>query len=60
LILLFKEVVFITIEDLIGLNGDSREWRYLNKGTHKEIDPAERVVLANVQDVLDRLCKFSV
>jgi hypothetical protein len=26
---------------LLGINGDSREWRYLNKGTHEEADRAE-------------------
>jgi hypothetical protein len=25
----------------LGINGDCREWRYLNKGTHEENDQAE-------------------
>lgn len=36
-----KEAVLAPIETLLGLNGDSREWRYLNKGTHDENDRAE-------------------
>ena len=29
------------IETLLGISGNSREWRYLNKGTHEESDRAE-------------------
>ncbi|MTI64368.1 hypothetical protein [Methylophaga sp.] len=36
-----KEAVFIPIDTLLGFSGDSREWRYLNKGTHEENDRAE-------------------
>jgi len=36
-----KDVVLHPIESLLGINGDSREWRYLNKGTHEEADRAE-------------------
>lgn len=36
-----KDAVFAPIDALLGMNGDSREWRYLNKGTHEEIDRAE-------------------
>ena len=36
-----KDTVFAPIDVLLGLNGDSREWRYLNKGTHEESDRAE-------------------
>jgi len=36
-----KNSVFDPLETILGLNGDSREWRYLNKGTHEEIDRAE-------------------
>lgn len=36
-----KTVVLNPIESLLGLSGDSREWRYLNKGTHEESDQAE-------------------
>jgi DNA sulfur modification protein DndD len=33
--------VLAPIEQLLGINGDSLEWRYLNKGTHDEVDRAE-------------------
>ncbi|MCF7944845.1 MAG: chromosome segregation protein SMC [Spirochaetia bacterium] len=36
-----KSVVLTPIEILLGVSGDSREWRYLNKGTHEESDRAE-------------------
>lgn len=36
-----KTVIFFPIKALVGLSGDSREWRYLNKGTHEESDRAE-------------------
>lgn len=36
-----KNNVLVPIQSLLGLNGDSREWRYLNKGTHEEEDRAE-------------------
>ena len=36
-----KADVLSPIEKLLGKNGDSREWRYLNKGTHEEADRAE-------------------
>ena len=36
-----KDNVLSPIEQLLGINGDSREWRYLNKGTHEEVDRAE-------------------
>lgn len=36
-----KAAVLNPIESLLGLSGDSREWRYLNKGTHEETDRAE-------------------
>lgn len=36
-----KDTVFAPIDVLLGLNGDSREWRYLNKGTHEESDRSE-------------------
>jgi DNA sulfur modification protein DndD len=29
------------IESLLGVGNNSREWRYLNKGTHEEADRAE-------------------
>jgi hypothetical protein len=36
-----KQAVLSPIGALLGLSGDSREWRYLNKGTHEENDKAE-------------------
>jgi hypothetical protein len=36
-----KTYVLTPIESLLGVSGDSREWRYLNKGTHEETDRAE-------------------
>ncbi|OIR12520.1 DNA replication and repair protein RecF [mine drainage metagenome] len=36
-----KGAVFTLIDTLLGTNGDSREWRYLNKGTHEEADRSE-------------------
>jgi len=36
-----KTAVLNPIECLLGISGDSREWRYLNKGTHEEADRAE-------------------
>ena len=36
-----KDTVYKPLEALLGLNGESREWRYLNKGTHEEQDRAE-------------------
>ena len=36
-----KDNVLALIETLLGPSGDSREWRYLNKGTHEEADRSE-------------------
>lgn len=36
-----KQNILLPLTQLLGVNGDSREWRYLNKGTHEEIDRAE-------------------
>ena len=36
-----KDAVLNPIEALLGVCGDSREWVYLNKGTHEEADRAE-------------------
>lgn len=50
-----KQNVLEPIDTLLGLNGDSREWRYLNKGTHEEGDRAEfdrhtaEVVVSNLE-----------
>jgi energy-coupling factor transporter ATP-binding protein EcfA2 len=36
-----KSAIYDPINSLLGINGDCREWRYLNKGTHEENDRAE-------------------
>lgn len=36
-----KDKVLNPLNTLLGLDGNSREWRYLNKGTHEEEDRAE-------------------
>tara|TARA_R110002126_G_scaffold280944_1_gene428562 strand:+ start:179 stop:580 length:402 start_codon:yes stop_codon:yes gene_type:complete len=36
-----KNLIYEPINSLLGINGDCREWRYLNKGTHEETDRAE-------------------
>lgn len=36
-----KTSVLEIINTILGNDGSSREWRYLNKGTHEEIDRAE-------------------
>lgn len=49
-----KNNVLVPIQNLLGLNGDSREWRYLNKGTHEEEDRAEfdrQTVIAIVSSI---------
>jgi len=36
-----KDQVYGPIDQLLNRSGDSREWRYLNKGTHEENDRSE-------------------
>jgi len=36
-----KAAILNPIESLLGVSGESREWRYLNKGTHEETERAE-------------------
>jgi energy-coupling factor transporter ATP-binding protein EcfA2 len=36
-----KSRIYDPINNLLGINGESREWRYLNKGTHEENGRAE-------------------
>jgi energy-coupling factor transporter ATP-binding protein EcfA2 len=52
-----KEAVLKPIESLLGMNGDSREWRYLNKGTHEETDRMEfdRQTVDDIVKALDQL-----
>lgn len=57
-----KENILVPLEQLLGLNGDSREWRYLNKGVHEESDRAEfdrhtvGVIVSNLEQ-LDQALK---
>ena len=52
-----KENVLGPIKMLLGINGDSLEWRYLNKGTHEETDRAEfdRQTVSEIVDALEQL-----
>ena len=52
-----KENVLGPLKMLLGINGDSREWRYLNKGTHEETDRAEfdRQTVSEIVDALEQL-----
>jgi len=54
-----KGRVLTSIETLLGLggNGDSREWRYLNKGIHEETDRAEfdRYTVGEILTALEQL-----
>jgi len=36
-----KDSILQPLDSLLGISGESREWRYLNKGTHDETDRAE-------------------
>ncbi len=52
-----KENVLRPLETLLGINGNSREWRYLNKGTHEETDRAEfdRHTVSEIVAALEQL-----
>ena len=52
-----KEAVLEPIETLLGVGGDSREWRYLNKGTHEGSDGAEfdHATVSAIVKELDKL-----
>ena len=52
-----KDSVLLPINKLLGMNGDSREWRYLNKGTHEESDRAEfdRTAVSEIIEALGEL-----
>jgi DNA sulfur modification protein DndD len=52
-----KSAVLMQIDTLLGINGDSREWRYLNKGTHEEADRAEfdRQSVQKIVAILEQL-----
>ncbi len=52
-----KGTILQALDHLLGHNGDSREWRYLNKGTHEENDRAEfdrnavREIVENLENI---------
>lgn len=52
-----KSAVLTQIDTLLGINGDSREWRYLNKGTHEEADRVEfdRQSVQQIVAILEQL-----
>lgn len=52
-----KQAVLSSLQTLLGVDGDSREWRYLNKGTHEENDREEfeRVTVREIIDALSQL-----
>ena len=52
-----KEAVHGPIKTLLGIGDTSREWNYLNKGTHEESDKTEfdRAVVNTVVEALDEL-----
>ena len=52
-----KDAVLQPIESLLGINGESREWRYLNKGTHDESDRMEfdRQIVNDIVIALEQL-----
>ncbi|QBL08388.1 chromosome segregation protein SMC [Rheinheimera sp. D18] len=52
-----KNLIYEPINSLLGINGDCREWRYLNKGTHEETDRAEfdRYIVQMIIGYLEQL-----
>ncbi len=52
-----KDDVLGEVTKLLGENGDSREWRYLNKGTHEEDGRAEfdRIAVTRIVESLTAL-----
>lgn len=54
-----KETILNALSSLLGINGNSREWGYLNKGTHHEEDCSEfdRIIVKEIIDALDALDK---
>ena len=52
-----KESVFKPLEALLGISGECREWRYLNKGVHEEQDRVEfdRSVVSSIVLNLENL-----
>jgi DNA sulfur modification protein DndD len=52
-----KTCVLNPIQSLLGIDGNSREWRYLNKGTHEEANRAEfeRQTVSQIVTTLEEL-----
>jgi len=52
-----KDSILTPINTLLSLNGESREWRYLNKGTHDEQNRAEfdRQTVSGIVTALESL-----
>lgn len=52
-----KAAILTPIIALLGVSGDAREWRYLNKGTHEEADRAEfdRQTVNDILTALEQL-----
>ena len=52
-----KEAVHGPIKTLLDIGGASREWNYLNKGTHEESDRAEfdSTIVRTIIEALDKL-----
>jgi len=56
-----KSAVLEPLNTLLGMNGTSREWRYLNKGTHEESNRAEfdRQTVNEIITALEKIdCAF--
>lgn len=52
-----KKVILDPLSIILGPNGNSREWRYLNKGTHEELDRAE-FDLGTVRELIDSMIEI--
>lgn len=52
-----KTNILEAIDSLLGISGESREWRYLNKGTHEESDREEfdRLVVGKILEQLEKI-----
>lgn len=57
-----KNQIFEALGTLLGIDGGSREWRYLNKGTHEEQDREEfdRYTVQTIVFTLEQLDKALV
>ena len=52
-----KSAILDPLASLVGISGESREWRYLNKGTHEEADRTEfdRQTVSEILIALEQL-----